>query len=209
MGKGAPIITNSLYKISDQIAQATNPAKEPKQESAPAPEPEKQNEKEISIIEEKFEFSKAEIQEFNRMRHDLEMRIEGNFSRIQADTESLELKQKDLLASMEIIRQLQTKMPEIKLPDEDGENPKNDYFKFLRTIELMRLETIRIEKKMEAGAHGDPAGNSGSRGFDLINTPRSEIMKAGFAFFFPLGLFLLLCTVIMGLAFIVAWKVAL
>lgn len=207
MGKGAPVLTNSLYKISDKIAQAakdkngvTEPVNQPEPPSAPAA-PEKPVKKELTP---------ERIQEFNRMYHDMEIRTEGMTAEFQSELELLAARKQELSKSAEIIEKLKHDLEQIALPDENEPEPDKHLSKSLRALELMRLEAVRQAKKMDA-SKSNTAGNGQNSfsGADLINTPNSEIMKKGFAFFFPLFLALLFCTVLMGLSFIFAWKVAL
>ena len=96
------------------------------------------------------------------------------------------------------------------LPADGEENAEKLLSKRLRAMELMRLETIRISKKTEAsGRNGNVPTETRRNDPSLENISGGELMKKGFAFFFPLGLTIFLCTVLLGLAFIVAWKVAL
>jgi hypothetical protein len=207
MGKDVPVVTNSLYKISDRIAEATGSSKE-NQVS-----PEKNtlvSEQKKTEIPQKKEFPPERTLEFNRMRHDLEIRIEGLLAGYSRESEVLDLRKRELELSENTIRDLQKQLEQTVLPDAPEENPEKTLSRLLRSIELMRLETIRLEKKMDASrTGGNNPSYSRESSVDLMNVPNSEIMKKGFAFFFPLGLVLFFCTVILALAFIIAWKVAL
>ena len=207
MGKGAPVLTNSLYKISDRIAQAANVKDQgtsPDGKTAPVPAqtvPEKSLTKPIPP---------ERILEFGRMRHDLEIRIEGMLAEYRCEAEILRTRGHDLESAAAQVETLKKELSETELPGTEEADAEKQLSKRLRAMELMRLETIRLSKKMEAG-RGTGAGMAANQKSwpDLMNIPGGEIMKKGFAFFFPLGLTILLCTILLGLSFIVAWKVAL
>ena len=204
MGKGATSLTNSLYKINDKIAQARN--------SAPLPGvPEVPEQQVIPTDTKKPEqLSSERIQEFNRMYHDLEIRTEGMISEYQAEIELLNGRIKDLSNASQQVEKLKQELQSFSLPGEKSEAPERELSKTLRALELMRLETVRLTKKMDSAKTAASGSAAEQRNqLDLMNIPNSEIAKKGFAFFFPLFLALLFCTVLMGLAFIFAWKVAL
>ncbi|MBQ7402856.1 MAG: hypothetical protein IJW05_05400 [Lentisphaeria bacterium] len=207
MGKGAISLTNSLYKINDKIAQATNSASLPGVPEVPA---QQKNVAEKEADQKVQKLSPERIQEFNRMHHDLEIRIEGMISEYQAEMEIHQLREKELSAAAEQVNQLKKELASLTLPEETSGEQEKALSKTLRALELMRLETIRMTKKLDSGKTGSAsAAGDQKREIDLMNLPNSEIVKKGFVFFFPLFLALLFCTVLMGLAFIFAWKVAL
>ena len=108
------------------------------------------------------------------------------------------------------MEKLKQELQSFSLPGEKSEAPERELSKTLRALELMRLETVRLTKKMDSAKTAASGSAAEQRNqLDLMNIPNSEIAKKGFAFFFPLFLALLFCTVLMGLAFIFAWKVAL
>lgn len=207
MGKGAISLTNSLYKINDKIAQATNSASLPGVPEVPA---QQKNAAEKEADQKVQKLSPERILEFNRMHHDLEIRIEGMISEYQAEMEIHQLREKELSAAAEQVNQLKKELASLTLPEETSGEQEKALSKTLRALELMRLETIRMTKKLDSGKTGSAAAaGDQKREIDLMNLPNSEIVKKGFVFFFPLFLALLFCTVLMGLAFIFAWKVAL
>ena len=207
MGKGAISLTNSLYKINDKIAQATNSASLPGVPEVPAQQKNAAGKEADQKVQ---KLSPGRILEFNRMHHDLEIRIEGMISEYQAEMELHQLREKELSAAAEQVNQLKKELASLTLPEETSGEQEKALSKTLRALELMRLETIRMTKKLDSGKTGSAAAaGDQKREIDLMNLPNSEIVKKGFVFFFPLFLALLFCTVLMGLAFIFAWKVAL
>ena len=95
----------------------------------------------------------------------------------------------------------------IKLPGEEEPEPEKMLSKQLRALELMRLESIRLIKKMDAAKPSSGNISKESSSINLMDIPNGDIIKKGFAFFFPLALALIFCTFLMALAFILAWKV--
>ena len=203
MAKGASSVTDSLYKISDKIAQAS---KEKNVEPGKIIQPVQS----VNHAPVKKQLSAERILEFNRMHHDLEIRVESMLAEYSEEQKIIETRMNELQQSSEQIRKMKQELAEITLPDSADEDPELALSKQMRSLELMRLESIRMNKKMDAGKNmaSAPAAVSNNAP-DLMNIPDGEIMKKGFAFFFPLALALIFCTIIMGLAFIVAWKVAL
>jgi|GEM_PF-1838971 len=203
MGKGATSLTNSLYKINDKIAQATN-----KQPMPGVPEvPEQQQ---IQTGHTSFqELAPERVIEFNRMHHDLEIRVESMLSEYQAEAELLELRKKELVQTSEQMKKLKQELEEIVLPGKNEPEQERTLSKRLRALELMRLETIRVSKKMDAAktAAGNSTGD-GNSGVNLMDIPNEELMKKGYAFFGPLIITLIVCTLLLGIAYILAWKVA-
>ena len=208
MGKEATSLTNSLYKINDRIAQATNKA--PVTETPQQAAEQLKTEQNQQTVPQKSQLSPERILEFNRMYHDLEIRLESLFSEYQGETNVLDQRKMDLTESCELVKKLKEDLSGIMLPEESEPDPAKKLSKSLRAIELMRLESIRLEKKMDSSKIVSQQSFSGQKyGMEPTELPNSELMKKGFAFFLPLGLFLLLCTVLLSLAFIFAWKVAL
>ena len=205
MGKGATSLTNSLYKINDKIAQASN-----KQPLPGVPEvPAQQQLPNGQIIQsEKQKLSPERITEFNRMHHDLEIRVESMISEYQAEAELLELRKKELTQTSEMVKKLRKELEENTLPGKEDQEPERTLTKKLRALELMRLETIRLSKKMDASKSNSGATVEQSSKVDLADIPSGDIMKKGFAFFFPLFLAMLFCSILLAVAFILAWKVA-
>ena len=205
MGKGATSLTNSLYKINDKIAQASN-----KQPLPGVPEvPAQQQLPNGQIIQsEKQKLSPERITEFNRMHHDLEIRVESMISEYQAEAELLELRKKELIQTSEMVEKLRKELEEITLPGKEDQEPERSLTKKLRALELMRLETIRLSKKMDASKGNSGAAVEQNSKVDLADIPGGDIMKKGFAFFFPLFLAMLFCSLLLAVAFILAWKVA-
>lgn len=207
MGKGATSLTNSLYKINDKIAQSAN-----KQPMLGVPEvPAQQNISEQKQSDSpKKELSPERIIEFNRMHHDLEIRVEGMLTEYQSELAILEAREKELKETEEQFKKLQKELEEISLPDQNDAEPERVLSKRLRALELMRLETVRVSKKMDASKSNAGTGSSAQNsGVNLMDIPNDDIMKKGFAFFFPLSMALLICTILLATAFILAWKVAL
>ena len=205
MGKGATSLTNSLYKINDKIAQSA--AKPPISGVQNTPE-QAQKEQAEAVPAAKKEVSPERIIEFNRMHHDLEIRVEGMASEYQSEIKILESRLKELNQSGEQMKKLRQELDAIVLPSENEAEPEKYLSKQLRALELMRLETIRLSKKMDASkGNGNVSSQVQNQGIDLMNIPNGDIMKKGFAFFFPLALTLFFCTILMALAFILAWKV--
>lgn len=207
MGKGATSLTNSLYKINDKIAQSAN-----KPPMLGVPEvPAQQNISEQKQSDSpKKELSPERIIEFNRMHHDLEIRVEGMLTEYQSELAILEAREKELKETEEQFKKLQKELEEISLPDQNDAEPERVLSKRLRALELMRLETVRVSKKMDASKSNAGTGPSAQNsGVNLMDIPNDDIMKKGFAFFFPLSMALLICTILLATAFILAWKVAL
>ena len=207
MGKGATSLTNSLYKINDKIAQSAN-----KPPMLGVPEvPAQQNISEQKQSDSpKKELSPERIIEFNRMHHDLEIRVEGMLTEYQSELAILEAREKELKETEEQFKKLQKELEEISLPDQNDAEPERVLSKRLRALELMRLETVRVSKKMDASKSNAGTGSSAQNsGVNLMDIPNDDIMKKGFAFFFPLSMALLICTILLATAFILAWKVAL
>ena len=207
MGKGATSLTNSLYKINDKIAQSAN-----KQPMLGVPEvPAQQNISEQKQSDSpKKELSPERIIEFNRMHHDLEIRVEGMLTEYQSELAILEAREKELKETEEQFKKLQKELEEISLPDQNDAEPERVLSKRLRALELMRLETVRVSKKMDASKSNAGTGSSAQNsGVNLMDIPNDDIIKKGFAFFFPLSMALLICTILLATAFILAWKVAL
>ena len=207
MGKGATSLTNSLYKINDKIAQSAN-----KQPMLGVPEvPAQQNISEQKQSDSpKKELSPERIIEFNRMHHDLEIRVEGMLTEYQSELAILEAREKELKETEEQFKKLQKELEEIYLPDQNDAEPERVLSKRLRALELMRLETVRVSKKMDASKSNAGTGSSAQNsGVNLMDIPNDDIIKKGFAFFFPLSMALLICTILLATAFILAWKVAL
>ena len=206
MGKGATSLTNSLYKINDTIAQST--VKTPVPEHQDAPVQETKNTEEIRTPSVKKEVSPERIIEFNRMRHDLEIRVEGMAAEYQSEIGILEARLRELNQSGEQMDKFRQELKEITLPDESEADPGKYISRQLRALEVMRLETIRLNKKMDASkGNGTAYSPAQNQNINLMDIPNGDIMKKGFAFFFPLALALLFCTILMALAFILAWKV--
>ncbi len=206
MGKGATSLTNSLYKINDTIAQST--VKTPVPEPQDAPVQETKNTEEIRTPSVKKEVSPERIIEFNRMRHDLEIRVEGMAAEYQSEIGILEARLRELNQSGEQMEKFRQELKEITLPDESEADPGKYISRQLRALEVMRLETIRLNKKMDASkGNGTAYSPAQNQNINLMDIPNGDIMKKGFAFFFPLALALFFCTILMALAFILAWKV--
>lgn len=202
MGKGAPVLTNSLYKISDKIAQATV--------NKPAEGQDPQSAGETPRAAAPKLLPAERVLEFNRMYHDLEIRVEGMLAEYGAETALLDERKNEITAAAAQIETLKKELQETTLPADGEENAERLLSKRLRAMELMRLETIRISKKTEvSGRNGNAPAENRENGPSLSSITGGELMKKGFAFFFPLGLTLVICTILLGLAFIVAWKVAL
>lgn len=197
MGKGATSLTNSLYKINDKIAQASNKMPMPGVPEVPVQQ---------QVTERKKELAPERIIEFNRMHHDLEIRIESMISEYRSEIELIEQRMKELNASVTQINQLKQELETIVLPDNEEPEPERQLSKQLRALEMMRLETIRIAKKMDAAKGNSSNTSTQSNEINLMDIPNSDIIKKGFAFFFPLSLAILICTIIMALAYIFAWK---
>lgn len=206
MGKGATSLTNSLYKINDKIAQATN-----KQPMSGVPEiPAQQKVQTNQTVQTSFqELAPERVIEFNRMHHDLEIRVESMLSEYQAEAELLELRKKELVQTSEQMKKLKQELEGIVLPGKNEPEQERQLSKRLRELELMRLETIRVSKKMDAAktAAGNSTGD-GNSGVNLMDIPDEDLMKKGYAFFGPLIITLIICTVLLGIAYILAWKVA-
>ena len=204
MGRDATSLTNSLYKINDKIAQASKQPlpgvpEVPAQQQIPGTRKNQTG---------KQELSQERIIEFNRMHHDLEIRVESMLSEYQAEAELLKIREQMLTQTSELVAELKKDLEGITLPGNEEPEPDRVLSKELRALELMRLETIRLSKKMDA-SKSNPGGTAEqSPGGDLMDIPNGDIMKKGFAFFFPLFLALLSCTVLLGVAFVLAWKVA-
>ncbi|MBQ9770324.1 MAG: hypothetical protein IJW23_00720 [Lentisphaeria bacterium] len=204
MGRDATSLTNSLYKINDKIAQAS------KQPLPGVPEvPAQQNIPGVQNAQTaKQELSQERIIEFNRMHHDLEIRVESMLSEYQAEAEVLKIREQELTQTSDLVAKLKKELDEITLPGKEEQEPDRILTKKLRALELMRLETIRLTKKMDASKSNSGTAAEQRASVDLTEIPNSDIMKKGFAFFFPLFLALLFCTVLLGVAFVLAWKVA-
>ena len=205
MGRDATSLTNSLYKINDKIAQASN-----KQPLPGVPEvPAQQQLPNGQIIQSaKAELAPERITEFNRMHHDLEIRVESMISEYQAEAKLLEIRKNELTQTSELVEKLRKELEEITLPGKNDQEPDRTLTKKLRALELMRLETIRLSKKMDASKSNTGAVSEQRSKVDLMDIPNGDIMKKGFAFFFPLFLALLFCSILLAVAFILAWKVA-
>ena len=206
MSKGAPVLTNSLYKISDRIAQAPTGGKE----DVPGRENQTRTEESVPAKKQPVPLSPERILEFNRMHHDLEIRVEGMLAEYLAENERLNARKNELETALSQVESLKKELSGTELPEETETDAEKFLSKQLRSMELMRLETIRLSKKMDAaGGNGNGIAETRQTAPDLMNIPAGELMKKGFAFFFPLGLAIFLCTILLGMAFIVAWKVAL
>ena len=205
MGKGATSLTNSLYKINDKIAQANNKQPLPGVPEVPA---QQQLPNGQTIQSAKQALSPERIIEFNRMHHDLEIRVESMISEYQAEAELLELRKNELTQTTGQVEKLRKELEEITLPGKEDQEAERSLTKKLRALELMRLETIRLSKKMDASKGNSGATVEQSSKVDLADIPGSDIMKKGFALFFPLFLAMLFCSILLAVAFILAWKVA-
>ena len=205
MGKGATSLTDSLYKINDKIAQANNKQPLPGVPEVPVQQQIPNNQ---TVQSAKQTLSPERILEFNRMHHDLEIRVESMISEYQAEAELLELRKKELTQTSEQVEKLRKELEENTLPGKEDLEPERTLTKKLRALELMRLETIRLSKKMDASKSNTGAVSEQRSKVDLMDIPNGDIMKKGFAFFFPLFLALLFCSILLAVAFILAWKVA-
>ena len=172
MGKGATSLTDSLYKINDKIAQASN-----KQPLPGVPEvPAQQQLPNGQIIQsEKQKLSPERITEFNRMHHDLEIRVESMISEYQAEAELLELRKNELTQTSEMVKKLRKELEENTLPGKEDQEPERTLTKKLRALELMRLETIRLSKKMDASKSNSGAVAEQSSKVDLAEIPSGDI----------------------------------
>ena len=205
MGKGATSLTNSLYKINDKIAQANNKQPLPGVPEVPS---QQQLPNGQTIQSAKQALSPERIMEFNRMHHDLEIRVESMISEYQAEAQLLELRKNELTQTSEQVEKLRKELQENTLPGKEDQEPERTLTRKLRALELMRLETIRLSKKMDASKSNSGTVAEQSSRVDLAEIPSGDIMKKGFAFFFPLFLAMLFCSILMAAAFILAWKVA-
>lgn len=207
MGKGATSLTNSLYRINDKISQATNKPPLSSAPDVPAQQQNRANQAQQTVVQKK-EMAPERIIEFNRMHHDLEIRIEGLISEYQSEIAILEQRAKELNTSTALITKLKQELETIELPDAAEIDPEKTLSKRLRALELMRLESIRVSKKMDS-SKGAAAGTAAAQNNEssLMDIPNGDLMKKGFAFFFPLAVILLVCTILLSLAFIFAWKV--
>ena len=205
MGKGATSLTNSLYRINDKIAQSA--VKNSSSGDTENPAPQAQNTAGGALSAQK-ELAPERIIEFNRMHHDLEIRVEGMNSEYQSEIKILEARLRELNSSVEQMGKMKQELEAIILPGTEEAEPDKYLSKQLRALELMRLDTIRLSKKMDsAKCGGTVTAQDKNSNIDLMDIPNGDIMKKGFAFFFPLALALFFCTILMALAFILAWKV--
>ena len=85
MGKGATSLTNSLYKINDKISQSSAKAPLPG-----VPEVPPQQNQTAAGTQQKKEIPPERLIEFNRMHHDLEIRVESMASEYQSEVKILE-----------------------------------------------------------------------------------------------------------------------
>ena len=142
------------------------------------------------------------------MHHDLEIRVESMASEYQSEVKILEERLESLKNASGQMDKFRKNLEMITLPESSEQEPERYLSRQLRALELMRLETIRLSKKMDA-AKGTGSGNSSDQnhGINLMEIPNGDLIKKGFAFFFPWAAALLFCTILMALAFILAWKV--
>lgn len=217
-------VSGSLHRISGQISEAAGRIRNPQQPDAPeesfsenfpqntAPAPRPAPNVSAPAVPpsdsaERNIYLKPRYEELLRMKRDLVGQLYEAEARFSAEHSRFETLAAERNGTLVELRAILSRLESCRIPELADADFKTALNEALRTFENGRIELIRATVA-EAGANTAPSLASSAK-MDLSSLTAGELMKKGFAFFFPLILTILLASLFLGVAFVVAWKVAL
>jgi len=193
MKENPPFVTDGLYKIGDKIT------KKPEETQTDSAEPVQTSVKELP---------KEKLLEFDRLKHDLECRLAGLTAAYQTEKEVLKERLGELQRAEEKLKNVLETLESTLLPQNADPEARAKLRLLFRSLEQMRLETIRISSAMDGTRPAADITSTAKPAVSQAPETPGELMKKGFFFFLPAGILIFLCTLLLGTAFVLAWKVA-
>ena len=207
-------VSGSLHSISGQISEAASRMHNPQDAAENGPEETVRTEPEsvsvppapVADSAARNAYLKPRYEELLRMKRDLSAQLHEAEARFSAEQARFEAVAEERGKTAAELRAILSRLENCRIPDFPDPDFKPALNEALRTFENGRIELIRATA-LRPGTETVPAASPAKT--DLSALTAGELMKKGFAFFLPLIVTILLASLLLSLAFIIAWKVAL
>ncbi len=207
-------VSGSLHSISGQISEAASRMHNPSDAAEAGSEETARTEAGSVPVppapvadSARNAYLKPRYEELLRMKRDLSAQLHEAEARFSAEQSRFEAAAAERSGTAAELRAILSRLEKCRIPDFPDPDFKTALNEALRTFENGRIELIRATV-LHSGTETVTASAASPAKMDLSALTAGELMKKGFAFFFPLIVTVLLASLLLSLAFIIAWKVA-